>query len=426
MVELSSLLHTPAAARFLQRICDELADRRSVLLLLPEGIDPREVRAALRDGLVFREFAPKDVRVGEQENDHPPSSVGAALGVRWSPPETPRTVFNLARAEGLPEIVMLHDLELAPPEERARWSRFVAEWAHVAHYLADDGHLVPPICLICPATALLPNIPSSDVRLSVQHWWGFPSALEVHVLCRAQHAGGSWDTLTRWREHILPSLAGSDISVVRALWDVLPTLSPRDLECALRAYGEERGWTCEGLITAGADKVMTPYHHEEVGPTPPDSWQALWALGAASWTLEYGLELHSAALALLGRSRELQQRIWRGQADLLLPMVDHLRLHLCQYLSERYERSWPLFLEPESEREAAEVRKDPLACQWGHLSLLLLKAPALTRESRWRPLANTARTLRNEIAHYRPVSYEQFEELWSLAADTMRQTLSHA
>jgi hypothetical protein len=67
---------------------------------------------------------------------------------------------------------------------------------------------------------------------------------------------------------------------------------------------------------------------------------------------------------------------------------------------------------PESTEEDAAVRHSPLACQWGHLEVLLKHGAFLRAERHWLPLASIVRYVRNEIAHYRPITFSDFEGMW--------------
>jgi hypothetical protein len=52
--------------------------------------------------------------------------------------------------------------------------------------------------------------------------------------------------------------------------------------------------------------------------------------------------------------------------------------------------------------------------QLGHLELTLLQPQASSRIG-WLPVVREARFLRNELAHYRPVSFGDFARFWDLA-----------
>lgn len=135
-------------------------------------------------------------------------------------------------------------------------------------------------------------------------------------------------------------------------------------------------------------------------------------------TEEHGIEIGSAACAVLGRREELAHRVWRGQSALLLPLLDGLRLHLCSVLSNEYGKAWPTKLGvplDQSERQALE--EDPFTAQWGYLSSLYRNAPALRGRTQLRALTAQAWEIRNELAHYRPVPFAEFRRLSDLLAE---------
>jgi hypothetical protein len=68
--------------------------------------------------------------------------------------------------------------------------------------------------------------------------------------------------------------------------------------------------------------------------------------------------------------------------------------------------------QPVSPEEDTAVRTSPLACQWGHLEILLRRIASLRSEERWLSLASLSRWVRNEIAHYRPITFRDFDGVW--------------
>ncbi len=228
----------------------------------------------------------------------------------------------------------------------------------------------------------------------------------MRLLCRGSDSDSA--IATQWREHMLSSLAGGDLALVEDLWGA--DLDLADLLPRLSAFGAERGWTAESLRDWGAEEwtangLMRRY--DEVA-RPPEAGRTLWAQGALYWTPEYGPELHTAALALLGWREELKHRCWRGQAALLLPMLDDLRLQICADLTRRYDRDWPLMWYRTGAAEEAELTADPFACEWRWLERALSYCPDRQTKGRWLEAARQARLLRNELAHYRPISFTHF------------------
>jgi hypothetical protein len=409
------LFQLPSMRRFFHGLADDLANRRSLLLLLPAGIEPEEIWAALRAELWRRDFTVAEVSLAEVSKQRAPVAVlSEALGIAWRPPDTPRTLGNLLATEQLPDVVLVEHLDHVAAQTCQEWVVFLRQWTQACQTRADRGASSTALCMVVPATAVLPQPPESSVYLAVHWWWGFPSVLEMHMLCRSRSEQEDWDPVARWREYVLPALTGGDVILATYLWDNLHT-GMEGLLKRLCAFATQRGWTAATLRAwgAGAGIMAASREYRRVPRVPPVEIRSLWAYGAIGWTLEYGLELHSAALAVLERHEELQHRLWRGQAELLLPCIDQIRLALCDYLTRMHGPEWPIRGHlPESPEEDAAVRLSPLACQWGHLETLLRHGAGLRAERHWLPLASIARYVRNEIAHYRPITFRDFEGIW--------------
>jgi hypothetical protein len=349
----------------------------------------------------------------------PVAVLSEALGIDWRPPEIPRTLGNLLDMEPLPDVIFVEHLDNISPPICQDWVGFLRQWTQACQTRADRGAPSTALCMVVPACAVLPQPPESSVYLAVHWWWGFPTVLEMHMLCRSRSAQDGWDPAGRWREYVLPAVTGGDIDLAMYLWDELHTSEDRhaSMEGLLRrlcAFAAQRGWTADMLRTLGAgEAIMTASRdYRRVQHVPPLELRSLWAHGVIGWTLEYGLELHPAALAVLQRREALQHRLWRGQAELLLPFIDQIRLALCMYLTRRYGPDWPVreYL-PESRDEEATVRHSPLACQWGHLEMLLRQGAFLRAERPWHLVASIVRSVRNELAHYRPITFRDFESI---------------
>ncbi len=403
----NELFKSPGAIRFIAARYDDLAQERSLIVLLPDNLDPALLWAALRGELWRRDFLLREIAVNELTEDAPPASALAhALGVRWPAGTMAHTAAALMSCEGLPQIIYLDGLELLPPERQRRWLDLFTQWSLAAQTVSASIVSSSSLCAVIPACRLSARLPQSQPRLAIQHWWGALSALEVRLLCRGED--GLDGTIVQWREHMLSSLAGTDLSLVEELWGTdleMNSLLPRLNDFAMR-----RGWTTDSLFTWGAERwmmaVLPPHHGGEA--VLFDAGHDLWAHGALHWTPEYGTELHTAALALLGRREDVRHRCWRGQATMLLPLIDDLRLKVCADLSARFGGDWPVKWYRSGAPEEADLLADPFACEWGRLELALSYCPDRQTRGWWLEAVKQARWLRNELAHYRPVSFDKF------------------
>lgn len=409
------IFRAPGPRRFIARLTEDLVDRRSLLVLVPRGVGDADLWRAMWEELWRRDLVLREVWLPELQGGRAlAAALGERIGVRWPSPNVPRTAASLVALPSLPDVICLGgycDLTL---EARGLWLNFMIQWAQAAKNLVDRGERPAALCLICPAWALESLPPPESLYLSVRYWWGIPSALEIQLLCRLSSEEASNDGCTSlWREYVLPSLVGNDVELAEWLWnEVYGDID--HLVSRLCEFAERRGWTREDLEELGLDTWRRSLTGSVASPSGPDSaYLRPWGCGMLCYTQEYGLELHSAALALLGRIEEIQHRLWRAQASLLLPILDGVRLELCQYLTRLYGTEWPVRWHPPLDpREETEVRENPLGCQWGHLEYLLKHYSALRAHRSWLQLVGLARSIRNRLAHYRTVEYATYAALY--------------
>lgn len=381
-------------------------------MLLPDGLDLEEVRSQLRFRLFERSLSVEDVLLsGECGASAPIAVLNGRLQFRWKSPEAPRTISNLDDAEIMADVLHIEGLESLSREASMEWINFCDSWFLFCQRLSGTGRFPGALCIITFASHLLPTIPNSSVNLAVHWWWGFPSSLEIRLLCRMTSTEGEWNSFGRWREYLLPSLAGGDLLLADYLWDKAHG-DQEDVVKSLRSFAEQRNWNGEISKSLGQKipQISVEQKYRNQSLSPPPALYPFWAYGVLNWSPEYGTELSSAALAVHGDLGEIQHRLWRGQAELLLPVIDSTRLILCMHLTRLYGSNWPTRWKlPIQQEEVEAVRKNPLSCQLGHLRCLLKNYIASQRC--WIPLVDILHSMRNRLAHYYPVAYQDFEEL---------------
>lgn len=141
------------------------------------------------------------------------------------------------------------------------------------------------------------------------------------------------------------------------------------LEDALRDYACGRGWTSD-----------TSRSWENGTVDGPDDWPIV----------------HSALLAISGESRSVLQRIWAGQAAVLLPLVEERRIELLP----RCRR----YLKLPVKDHGGRLVHDLLDLEVGPLTLHLDRTDApqgLKKQVRW------LRDVRNNLAHMEPLQPDE-------------------
>ncbi len=408
----------PSVSRFVSALALSLCDQRCVVALLPQGVEAESVSALLVERLALREVHTVSLWLPDLSPQEPlVRALGTALHLEWDATATtltPEALWDALCTQG-PDVVCLQGYRSVPQERQAELGRLISYWAQRLQGRVSQGG--PRLCLF--GSALRPTlVPKPDVCLAVHWWWGFPSAQEVQWVARCRVEPLPPQLTASWyREHLVPSLSGNDLDLADALWEQ-PYLDAQDLWDCLRGYAEARHWDPDLLSKWGATTLAESVDGISLASDAPPEWSRwMWEHGVLQWTPEYGLELHSAALAVLAHAEWLNHRIWRSQAAVALPLVERVRVRVCQDITRQHGDRWPYqCLEPKDDREKQEVRENPMACQFGHLAYLLGNCRSLrSAADRWQTVTTVAQEVRRDLAHGRLASAAQMDRLQEAA-----------
>ena len=241
------------------------------------------------------------------------------------------------------QVLIVRGLDELPDAALAAWYRLTERWAKHAQGARSTGASLPPLLLCHRGRSAVPR-PVNNVLLAHVALQRELTDLDVRYLVRlrARDATTPEDT---WREHVIPPLAGTDVGLVDVLWEACLHDQGVLLDCC-KAYAAAQGWT---------------------GQEPRDELAGSLCRGGGREPRP-----HIAHAVVAGEERVLPQRLWRGQAALVLPLVDELRLWTCERLHGMLGAGWALrWAKPLSSEEEALVVEDPLHCQFGHLKSII-------------------------------------------------------
>jgi len=422
----------------LGQVGDDLTDGLSVVLLLPPGLDASLVRNWLDIQLERR-----DLRVCRLDLCREPSVPSdpawivqrALVTVRGDPSGHASTrlagagLAELLEQESCPEVIMLHGLGHIDQDRRRAWLELVWRWAEEVRRLVRRPRTRPGVCLIEPASTILPALPGdglpppAEVLVRLRWWWAMPSVLELRERVRAL-SDARRDVESAWRESLLAGVSAGDAPLADQLWDCCPRTLAELLE-ALRQIA----------LARGIDPAPDTYEDEQrlcslqarsagAQPSPPARWWEAWASGRVIASPEHGVEPHPALLALRGERARVAHVLWRGQSELVLTAVDRVRLGAARALSGVYGTRWHYTLckLPAEQADCARLDADPLAAELGYLETIFREAvPAANGGRRiagdWQASVRTAAKARTEVAHYRALEFTAFSELWRQLLD---------
>lgn len=407
-MDIESALNTlPSMQSFVDGIAGGAARGRVTLTLLPNTVSREMVGR-----LILNRLHALNSTVGELSSlgdGRPAVAVAEALGASWRSPRVPRDAANLLRCGGMPSAVYLHRV----PERRREWTEFMEDWARESAEMARAGERCPSLCAVAKLRDIDFALPSTDAGVEIRWWWGTSSALETRLACRvANREHDDDDSLKIWREYILPSLASGDPELAAWLWNAvsgpLEAIADRLIE-----YADNAGWTdfdesaLDAVQRTGADA-----HGGGTNPEPPENLREIWADGGLTATAEHGIEIHPALLARCGRRGEIAYMLWRGQAELLLPALNEIRMKICRELRDAFGENWHA-------RWWSRPLPDgnPLGAELSYLRGLfdlVGTGPShpLNQKRRFYDLIALSHALRNKIAHNEPVAFADFAALW--------------
>ena len=404
----STVLGLPSVRSFIDDICNA-SRTKSVVVLIPDTISRVMVARLITNRLDVLRISWRDIRyAGDQ---FPVLSICDQLNVQWPLPSIVKNVRNLLRCEDLPDLIHIRDFSTSDTGNtvaRRRWLGLIQEWIEESRSTAVlDIGLASRLFLVAKLRDFDFEPPEEQDGLSIHWWWGFPSSLELRLACRI----GSQDVASdeaenRWREQVLPAIAGTDFGLAEQLWDDIFESTEEVLQ-TLEGYARLK------RLTPAPEQQIYESNTPAFSLSPPSRIWEQWASGSILSTPEYGTEYHPALLAHCGRRTDVEQRLWRGQSELLLPILNYVRIRICDCLTEALGEDWPINPHrPQTDYELEAVTDDPRGAEFGHIEYLLKYIPKFKDMADLLKVVSMSRKLRNEIAHYRLIEFSDFRNLW--------------
>jgi len=386
----SDIWELPTSGRILADIREDLSQGLSLRLINARPDDDNEFRKVLLgqlyaiDGLNAEEF---DLLRIER------TDILGFLSVITGYEVSVDGVNDLIASDAVPDVILLSSFDELDAGRQRNILVLMESWADVCH----TASIRKSLCLVidgCNVHAIWETAPSLRIKDKVLA--GFPSAIEMQLLCRHQTSGAYISAEEQWRETLIASLSGSDANLAHVLWQhLLEDFS--GISKILLDYAAEKSWQKRALvkdldgwypIPLGV-KPSLPKHNRNI---------SLLTRGITVFTPEFGEEIHSAGLALLDRSEELRHRIWRSQSALVAPVSDGLRLKIFSIIRRKLTTDLAMGDIPEI----------------GELKFLIESLPNHSWEKQqFYSIISHTRRVRNKLAHFEIITLREYLDLWN-------------
>ncbi|NLV21415.1 MAG: hypothetical protein GXY49_05460 [Syntrophomonadaceae bacterium] len=405
----------PEPRRRIRDIAGQLIEGKTIIWFFPETIDPevycQEVLYTCESaGMICKKITLMEWQ--ESENILPAEVLAASM---IDDKTSLYSIADIMAAENLPEISLVLGVYECAEQDQELWCKAINEWVSEGKKNQACSIYQNPAALLIPLhNTMLEERLVVDVFLGFEWFWGWYSQAELRLIARSTCRDLGFSTEgALWAQYVFVELAGLDPDLLKWL---LLNGSIRDgvaelINC-LCSYGEKQGWDKQWLtqtLSTGYTGNLARQHNSTL--CPPRSLIPIWEKGILNGTPEDGILLSSAALAMLGRKHELEHRVWTGQARLLLPLLDEARRKSCLYLLEQFQ-DWSAYCKEQAgiygRGEADEIDDSGLA-EYATIEAFLNKRSWNNpRSKRLLDSVHKLRSVRNQLAHYRSLSGEDF------------------
>jgi len=386
---------TPRLRR--DEVISDLDAGRSVVWKFPAAIDLRDVIEQLTAEIELAGLG-RPVEIQLTADERPCVQVYTEL--TGEVPQGLPTIEELFALNSRPRVLLLSGWDALNGHAREQWCRFLDDFAAAV----DRRMELPPsvVRTVLPMRRAGSKLPQTP-HIVTRYYWAWLSMAEMRLFGRSLALEqGFTETRTRWVTMVDCELAGTDTDLLMIIVERLPRVeSVDDYLPVLREYGSRRKWTREQLLNQkGLVEFLSgqPYATSSDGLLPSNT--PIFSSGVVYETPEYGSEVHPAALAQLGLVGQLRHRVWRGQVATLLPVLDQARRCISQLAPDS-------LVGGEDHGVYEEVTYD-------YDELIHWLRDFRSVGSNYSDLyhhAQQLKTYRNMLAHYRCLSYGDFQGL---------------
>jgi len=401
-------LSVPSVKRFCENIAEDLIEGRNVIAVFPPGFDTDVIWKWIHAYLWRQNKSGEERDVSVQA---PPNLAALASWlIKSDVAILSSTLPDLMSNGDRPDVINLNGLKTIPSSERLDWMGSIENWSRESQNRKPIGREWPRFLVLLHAGIIpLVDLPKNNVLLDTHWWWGFPSSAELLLLSR-ELSSDEDDEDAAWKECLISGIAPGDLTLADHFWSDIP----KDYEGVVERliiFGER--FSENDDLSKGATNIRRGPRvgrGEELPFILFDDWEK----GRIIGSYDFGIESHPVALAKSSLHEQLRYRMWRGQSQLLLPLINQVRLHACSQLTKQLGTEWfNQFPPPIGDGELDRLKASSLDAEFGYLRILAKRNPRVLELTNLRPEFIIATwDVRNDLSHYKPVNWTKFHNFY--------------
>ena len=401
----------PNPSRFLDDVVESLAASKHVIVMLPEPMMVSLPISLLTKRLASRGLGSlSEVSLSNSNQEDILDAIVEELGIDIC--EVPNVESFLDRSDLPSRYIAITGIEYGGISWMTSLSTILLKAGE--HAQVSEQHNFNLIVLVSPQF----SPPKDNVKLARHFWWGILSSVDIDCVTERSMVDYKPDSIAEhyWLRALCRGVAKCD-----------PLLSQIIVETSPKSVDD----LCDIIINLGSNEFPDiPLNcfrlpelqlgTDRIKPPRNGKMRELWSGGYLDWQDGSGLIFHPYVLAACGRRQEIERLVWKGQIQIILPVVEQARQTIIYWLTREYGEEWAIKLAG----HLSEQDMSGLTSEIGPLCYFLFKSNSHIKRYNFGLMSNMAwkwRDIRNEISHGRPVSYDLMKDAYSLFEDVAKK-----
>lgn len=322
----------PGPSNFVDGIANDLREGRNVFLLLPEN-HPTELYSAINYSLQRDDLGPFENLSLKNLSQHSPAY---ELLLLYDPKVHERENWNvlaLLDSDSFKGKIIWIDGLNESVRNKNEWINFFKIYAHAS----GSKNLIERTVFCVPIVGHLKTSELPFDNLLAHHWWwDRVSFLDIQLYVANKLSDSIKDPIERSIAiNVIAAICGYDPLYAKELCLNWTECGDNFINLIIEE-AQKRNWDKNYIHKFS--KQLNHYSSTVIADSwkrPAENLSEGWARGIFD-VVDGRLFLHPAASVMIDEDHEINQRVWRGQVQTLLPLIDEYRIKTIKYLAENY------------------------------------------------------------------------------------------
>lgn len=390
----------PNASRFLDGIIESLASSKHSIVVLPDPFLSSDPVLILSKRLSLRGLGSlTEVSIGQRIHEDILDSISEELGFDIC--EITCIEDFLDRKDVPSRYIAITGAEAGGADWMAGLSNLMSKAGE--HAQVSEFNPFNLVAFVSPSFAP----PPSNLMLAHHFWWGILSSVDIDYATESCMSDYPPSCIAEY--YWLWAMCRGVAKIDPYLAQLIVEMSPKSIEELCDIVSNIRSDSFTEIPHSFFNYPEMPLRTVKINPPANGALRDLWKGGYLDWHDGSGVILHPYLLSSCGFQQEITRMVWKGQVQIILPLVEQVRQSLIFWLVREFGVDWHAKLVgplPDEELSGLTGEIGPL-CHYlfGNRSPLRRSSFSKMSDMAWK-----WRNIRNDISHGRPISFDQISD----------------